>query len=217
MKSPILHTVWCCISGETTGWIFNRSLMVVKWLILVSDRCLSVFEDGEIKYSWPFWACLALRGGTPVRRATTIRSGRCQCIPIASPSSVSIVSWALPHRQDWIKQSQLTASSDRCRCIPFAGALSSYEWIFDHFSPIASFVLGCPVTDNLNIIYTRWQDRTHVFLVHPACAPAYFVFLLSLLLFSVCVLSIYDTQKRILIVAYFPLVLCFLFPKNEYM
>ena len=32
MKTQVLHTVWCIISGEAAGEIWNWSLMGVKWL-----------------------------------------------------------------------------------------------------------------------------------------------------------------------------------------
>ena len=48
MKSQVLHTVWCYVSGEAAGEIWNRSLFGVKRLVYTYDASIST----SISHVW---------------------------------------------------------------------------------------------------------------------------------------------------------------------
>ena len=47
MKSQVLHTVWCNISGEASEEIWHQSLLEVKGLN--ADKKISVFENTRVR------------------------------------------------------------------------------------------------------------------------------------------------------------------------
>ena len=47
MKSQVLHTVWCYISTEAAGEVWNWSLLGVKGLIDATPGCLLKFDEDK--------------------------------------------------------------------------------------------------------------------------------------------------------------------------
>ena len=50
MKSQVLHTVWCSISGEAAGEIWTWSLLGVKWLM--AGRCSADLQPVQIEVKY---------------------------------------------------------------------------------------------------------------------------------------------------------------------
>ena len=62
MKSQVLHTVWCNISGEAAGEIVDWSLLGVKGLNVNRSVWISWYwyTEKAIKYPWTFWVFFVL-------------------------------------------------------------------------------------------------------------------------------------------------------------